>query len=214
MTGRIFVALSCLQGRPMAAAFDELARLGHGIQLTPGNLPTRGFEAHVAASGVATRRHHGFAFAARVADVWREGACVVASESIHPPRAGEPWETTAIVEVMYPGYELGTGDDVERAMTDRRVLAVDISHVFLQREQGAMTEATWRRLADYDRIAEVHVSANRGRADTHQPITAATFGLAWARARLAAGTPTIFESYMHKQSDAQRRAQLDLIRSA
>lgn len=197
----------------MAAAFDELARLGHGIQLTPGNLVTRDFAAHVAASGVATRRHHGFSFTERVTDVWRDGACVVGSESVHPPRAGEAWQTDAIVEVMYPGYELGTGDAVERAMADQRVLAVDVSHVFLQRAHGAMTEATWRRLADYDRIAEVHVSANQGRADTHQPITAATFGLAWARERLAAGTPTILESYMHKQRDADRHAQLDLIRS-
>lgn len=211
MTGRIFVALSCLQGRPMAAAFDELARLGHGIQLTPGNLVTLDFEAHVAASGVATRRHHGFAFTARVTDVWVDGACVVGSESVHPPRVGQPWHTDAIVEVMYPGYELGTGDEVERAMEQRRVLAVDISHVFLQREQGAMTDATWRRLAGYDRIAEVHVSANRGRADSHQPLTADTFGLAWAREHLVAGTPTIFESYLHKQSDASRRAQLELL---
>jgi len=44
----MFVALSCLQGRPSIAAFDELARLAHdfgaGIQLTPGNEVTlRGF---------------------------------------------------------------------------------------------------------------------------------------------------------------------------
>ena len=63
----LFVALSCLQGRPMAAAFDELAALGTGIQLTPGNLPTADFVAHVAASGVTTRTHHGFAWRARVA---------------------------------------------------------------------------------------------------------------------------------------------------
>lgn len=34
----LFVAMSCLQGRPMAGAFDELAALGAGLQLTPGNL--------------------------------------------------------------------------------------------------------------------------------------------------------------------------------
>jgi len=51
----LFVALSCLQGRPMARAFDELAALGAGIQLTPGNFPTAAFRDHVAASGVVTR---------------------------------------------------------------------------------------------------------------------------------------------------------------
>ncbi|MEP6865001.1 MAG: hypothetical protein ABJE66_30555 [Deltaproteobacteria bacterium] len=39
----MFLALSCLQGRPNIAAFDELATLAHdlggSIRLTPGNLP-------------------------------------------------------------------------------------------------------------------------------------------------------------------------------
>jgi len=217
-----FVALSCLQGRPMRSAFDELARLGAGIQLTPGNLPTPGFEAHVRAAGVPTRRHHGFAFAARKTATWRDGACVVASESVHPPKTDEPenagwraWYERAdappIVEVMYPGYALGTGDEVERALDDGLPLAVDVSHVFIQRTQGAMDDRVWRRLAAYERIAEVHVSANRGRADTHQPLTADSFGLAWARERLAGGTPLILECFMHRLSDERRRAQLDLV---
>src|ERR1700742_2956017 len=154
----MFVALSCLQGRPSIAAFDELARLGAGIQLTPGNLPDPRFRAHVAASPTATRRHHGFSYDTRVQQVWSEGACVTDAESVHPPKAGEPWRawleraaTPPIVEVMYPGYELGTGDEVERAMADRLVLAVDISHAFIQLTAGAMHEATWRRLQAYDR---------------------------------------------------------------
>ena len=86
----LFVAMSCLQGRPMASAFDELVTLGAALQLTPGNLPTPGFEAHVAASGVPTRRHHGFSFEHRRACVWSAGgACLVTSESVHPPAAGE-----------------------------------------------------------------------------------------------------------------------------
>ena len=213
----MFVALSCLQGRPSIAAFDELAALGAGIQLTPGNLPDPALRAHVAASPTATRRHHGFAFAARVTPVWSAGACVTDAESVHPPKAGEPWRAwldraaaPPIVEVMYPGYELGTGDEVERAITDQLALAVDISHVFIQRTAGAMSDATWRRLQAYDRIFEVHVSANRGRNDTHQPIASDTFGLAWARER-GAHVPVVLECYMHRLSDAQRRAQLAIL---
>src|SRR5215212_1394927 len=91
----LFVAMSCLQGRPMAHAFDELAQLGVGIQLTPGNLPTDGFRDHVAASGIATRSHHGFSFEHRKTTVWSSGACVVDSESVHPPATGEGghWRT-------------------------------------------------------------------------------------------------------------------------
>jgi hypothetical protein len=221
----MFVAMSCLQGRPMQAAFDDLARLGCGIQLTPGNLPTPAFAAHVAASGVATRRHHGFAFAARKAPaVWdAHGACVVASESVHPPLAGdgdgEAWEAwyadradRPIVETMYPGYALGDGDAIARAMRAGWSLAVDISHAFIQRTQGAMTAAQWDALCDYDAIAEVHVSANRGEFDAHQPLAETTFGLAWARARLAAGTPVVLECYMHKLAADERRRQCDLVR--
>ena len=207
----LFVALSCLQGRPMREAFDELARLGVGIQLTPGNIPTAGFRQHVAASNVTTRRHHGFAFDARKTAVWLDGKCLVESESVHPPHAGERWTPSPIIEVMYPGYELGTGDEVERALDDGITLAVDISHVFLQRSQGVMSDSTWRRLANYDRIAEVHVSANRGRADSHQLITRETFGLDWARERVQQNDPVILECYMHKLSDAQRRQQLELL---
>lgn len=218
----LFIALSALQGRPMAAAFDELAALGAGVQLTPGNHPTPGFRACVAASGIATRRHHGFAFDARKTEVWRNGACVCDSESVHPPLctpdSGSPWRSwyeqasvRPILEVMYPSYELGTGSEVEGAMDDGLSLAVDISHIYIQRTQGAMTERTWRRLQDYPGIAEVHVSANQGRHDTHQPICADSFGLDWAHAQWAAGTPVVYESYLHKLSRSERQAQLALV---
>jgi len=223
----LFVAMSCLQGRPMAGAFDELARLGVALQLTPGNLPTPGFEAHVAASGVPARRHHGFSFERRRADVWSAGgACLVSSESVHPPEDGEgfarrawrAWYDAApdrpVLEVMYPGYALGCGDEVLAAMDARLPLAVDVSHVFIQRTQGAMDDRTWRRLAGYDRIAEVHVSANAGRHDTHQPLAPgdATFGLAWAREQLRAGVPVVLECYMHRLTHDERRRQLDTVR--
>ncbi|MBA3500785.1 MAG: hypothetical protein M4D80_18100 [Myxococcota bacterium] len=203
----------------MQAAFDELARLGAGIQLTPGNIPTRAFREHVVASRVTTRRHHGFTFDARKTETWIDGACAVDSESVHPPLAGAAWRpwlerapAPPIVEVMYPGYELGTGDEVEAAMTDGITLAVDVSHVYLQRMAGVMTDATWRRLADYDRIAEVHVSANQGRADTHRPLTRETFGLDWIRERVANGDDVILECYMHKLDDEQRQHQMELLR--
>ncbi|MEO8699125.1 MAG: hypothetical protein ABI867_03745 [Kofleriaceae bacterium] len=202
----------------MARAFDELAAFGVGIQLTPGNLPTVGFADHVARSQVTTRRHHGFSFDARKQAVWSAaGTCLVASESVHPPQDGEcaVWSTAAqpILEVMYPGYALGTGDAVERAMAARVPLAVDISHVHIQRTQGVMTDRVWRQLAAYDRIEEVHASANAGRHDTHDVMREATFGLAWARERLVAGTPVIVECYMHRLSAGEREGQLELLRS-
>ncbi len=203
----------------MESAFAELARLGVGIQLTPGNLPTRGFREHVAASGVITRTHHGFAWRERKTATWIGGACAVESESVHPPLVGDQldWRTwferaprRPILEVMYPGYALGTGDEVERAMDEGLALAVDVSHVFLQLAQGAMLARTWQRLQRYDRIAEVHVSANLGRADSHRPLAPSTFGLGWAVERVAE-LPVILECYMHKLSEQQRFDQLGYI---
>ncbi len=220
----LFLAMSCLQGRPMSSAFDELARLGTGIQLTPGNHPTPAFRDHVARSNIPTRAHHGFACSARRAEVWSsDGACTVASESVHPPKLDAPaaatwwsWYETApqrpTLELMYPGYTLGDGASIERVLDAGWPLAVDISHAFIQRTQGAMTEATWKRVMDHDRIVEVHVSANGGRHDSHQPLVEQTFGLAWARERLAAGTPTVLECYMHRLDDSNRRRQLDHLR--
>jgi hypothetical protein len=214
----LYVALSALQGRPMALAFDELVTLGAGIQLTPGNLPTAEFRAHVEASRVAIRRHHGFAWDARRAPVWAaDGTCLVDAESVHPPAAGEVERWVAagspILEVMYPGFALGTGDEVEAALTAGLPLAVDVSHVFIQRMRGVMTERTWQRLREYPNVAEVHVSANAGRHDTHEPLRDDSFGLAWARERLAAGTPVVLECYMHGLSRARRREQIDLVTS-
>ncbi|MGC4117888.1 MAG: hypothetical protein QM765_25745 [Myxococcales bacterium] len=219
----LFVAMSALQGRPMNQAFDELSALGVAIELTPGNHVTVGFREHVERSGVSTRAHHGFAWDARRTETWVDGACVVSSESVHPPLLDSPsaatwwqWfetaERTPILETMYPSYTLGDGAAIERLMDRGVALAVDISHVFIQRTQGTMTEATWQRLMDYDRIAEVHVSANGGRHDSHQPLSSTTFGLAWARDRFAAGTPTVIECYMHTLDDGERRRQLDFVR--
>jgi hypothetical protein len=225
----LFLALSCLQGRPMGSAFDELAAFGGGVQLTPGNHPTGGFEARVGAA--ATRRHHGFAFAARKREVWTADArCLVDAESVHPPqvdtsaaRAVEvrglgAWiaetqarEAAPLLETMYPGYLLGDGEALEVAMDAGARLAVDVSHVFIQLTAGAMRAATWERLMQYAHIGEVHVSANDGTRDAHAPLDARTFGLAWARERAAEGVPIVLECYMHRLSRAERERQVELV---
>ena len=213
----LFLATSCLQGRPLGAAFTELAVLGDGVQLCPGNHPTPGF----APFGVV-RRHHGFSPLARRQDVWDgEGRCLVSSESVHPPhvvdmpiaswleRGGFP-----VLETMYPGYVLGTGIALEDAMRFGVPLAVDVSHVHMQHAAGVISDATWRRLMDYDRIEEVHVSANDGQHDQHALLAPDTFGLDWARARLRAGTPTVLECYFHRLGATSRQRQIDLVRDA
>lgn len=210
----------------MDRAFADLALAGasgiDGIQLTPGNQPTADFERVVAASGLAIRTHQGFTYRAfRTKDVWADdGACLVASDSVHPPRAGTPAATgfldrmgdaSPILETMYPGYALADGAALEAAMTRGLALAVDVSHLYIQRTQGVLGDATLARILDYDRIAEVHVSANDGRRDLHAPLTETSFGLAWARERRAAGVPTILECYFHRLLLDERRAQIDLV---
>ncbi len=214
---QLFLALSCLQGRPMRAAFDELAPLADGIQLTAGNIPTRGFLHHVADSGVPTRTHHGFHAEALRAPVWSaDGRCLGRWDSVHPPTEySDCWLETQrgqCLELLYPGKGLGTGEDAARAMDLGLTLAVDISHIYIQREQGAIRESVWQRLMDYTHIAEVHVSANDGRRDQHQPIREDQFGLDWARAKGRAGTPVIFEAYLHKLVDSERRRQISIVR--
>lgn len=207
----------------MQSAFDELAGLGVGVQLTPGNEPTRQFESKVKSSGVPFRTHHGFSFHARVAQVWRDdGACVIGTDSVHPPKENTPaaqhfdaWleqhGDERVLETMYPGYRLGSGDELERAMSLGVTLAIDVSHLFIQRTAGVLNEGTLRRLFDYERVAEVHVSMNDGRHDSHRLLRRDAFGLAWARERTKHGLPLIHEAYLHKASGEVRRAQLSLL---
>jgi len=210
----------------MQGSFDELYALVGAVQLTPGNHPTRGFAEHV--RGAPTRRHHGFDFGTCKREVWTDdGTCVADAESVHPPRAASragraivarrsvaAWlealpAGAPLLETMYPGYLLGTGDEIRDAMRLGVPLAVDVSHVFIQLRAGVMDEATWRSLERYDRVEEVHVSANDGTRDAHAPIGAATFGLAWAREKLRAGVPVVLECYMHRLGAAERRRQID-----
>jgi len=65
-----------------------------------------------------------------------------------------------------------------------------------------------RRLLDYQRVAEVHVSTSQGPRDTHAKLASTTWGVEWAREHLAKGTPVILECYMHKLSHEERLEQV------
>jgi hypothetical protein len=221
----VFIALSCLQGRPMTSALESLAVLGpDGVQLTPGNQPTPDFEKALRKSKLATRTHHGFSFTAfRTRDVWADdGRCLATSDSVHPPaasaKASEHYlaqrRPELVLETMYPSYALGSGEELERAMELEVPLAVDVSHLFIQRTQGVLSDATLRRVLDYEHVREVHVSANDGRRDLHAPLTPRTFGLEWAHERERAGVPVILECYFHRLTPSERSAQLDLARAS
>ena len=229
----LFLALSCLQGRPMAAAFDELRTLApDGIQLTPGNLPTRHFSAHVAFSKVKIRTHHGFSWTKRRRPVWNATDCLTQVDSVHPPlrasmdeRAWSRWIERAsctlrgaaldipALEIMPPRHRLGDDAELCDAMARGLRLALDLSHLAIQREQDRITAHTLRRLLAYPLVAEVHISRSDGLRDRHLPLTPRTYGLGFAREWLRAGRPLILEAYMHALSVRERAQQLDLLRS-
>lgn len=211
----------------MDEAFSELSPLADGVQLTPGNAPSSSIHALIEAYGPArVRHHHTFAYDASKRPIYtRDGSMQRTLDrwSVHPPLAREgvfydrwfslacaaPWAT----EAMYPGEWLGTGAELLRAMRARMPLAIDVSHLFIQRCAGAIDAPTLARVLDYDNITEVHVSANDGMRDTHQPLTPRSFGLDWARAKLEANTPVVLECYMHKLSLDERKRQLQLLRN-
>jgi len=208
-----------------AAARDLLALEPDGLQLTPGNAPTPGFDAYAADLDVPTPTHHGFFARALRHPVWNErGDLLIDSDSMHPPKASAPAARTwwrrftageylcLCLETMYPGYLLGANAELETAMDLEQRLAVDVSHLFMQRTCGNLRDATLRRLFDYPHVAEVHVSANDGRRDAHRPIDSNTFGLTWARERAADGVPCVLECYMHRLDHRERRRQLALLR--
>jgi sugar phosphate isomerase/epimerase len=113
---------------------------------------------------------------------------------------------------MYPGYRLGTGVELERAMELGVRLAVDVSHLFIQQTAGVLEDRTLRRVLASAHIVEVHVSQNDGRHDSHRPLRRDSFELGWARERLQHGVPVIYEAYLHVVSEPSRRAQLELVR--
>jgi hypothetical protein len=208
----------------MRQAFDELAAYGVGVQLTPGNEPTPDFAELRTTTTVPTRTHHGFRVDRRASRVWADdGACVATSDSVHPPRLETPaaahfdrWleqqGDSRVLETMYPGYRLGTGVELERAMELGVRLAVDVSHLFIQQTAGVLEDRTLRRVLASAHIVEVHVSQNDGRHDSHRPLRRDSFELGWARERLQHGVPVIYEAYLHVVSEPSRRAQLELVR--
>lgn len=224
----LFLALSCLQGRPqLAAATSLLALEPDGLQLTQGSHPSLGFRAWLQERPrLALRVHDGYSFSrvrthpSEAPESVLGGAAL--PQSLHPPScdagiALDAWlaaigERGQIAETMYPGHLLGCGEELEEAMAAGADLAVDISHLYIQRERGVLSPRTEARLFDYDRIAEIHVSANDGRADQHRPLSQTSYGLSWARARLQLGCAVILESYFHRLSEPERRHQLDLLR--
>lgn len=110
-------------------------------------------------------------------------------------------------------YGLSSGSKLRIAMDSGAYLAVDVSHVHIQHNCNAIDETTWRRLQHYERIREIHVSANAGILDSHQPLRPDSFGLAWAKERARADNlPLVLECYMHTLSLSDRQRQLAILR--
>lgn len=207
----LYLALSCFQGRRMSEAAETLAALAPGrigLQLTPGCAPD--------AIGVncPLRTHHGFTQRALRARVWEAGQLVWQGDSVHPPQTRdvpEDWQPPegVVMETMYPGYAaLANGGQIAAAMDEGRWLAVDVAHLGIQMYHGILDSTTIKRLLDYQRVAEVHVSTSREARDTHASLTSDTWGIDWACDRLRAGTPVILECYMHKLSPEERLEQV------
>ncbi len=236
----LLVALSAFQARTQDAAFEAVTRHAiDGVQLTPGNLPSPGFERRISAYPGVRLEHHGFAWEQYRRPVYDAALAPIAIDrrrSVHPPRtasgvvsrsrrrrpASGPVTTLAawlevalehdlLLETMYPGYVLGTGEELEAALAARIRLCVDVSHLSIQRASGCLSDATLRRVLDYERVEEVHVSRAIGRRDAHAPHQPDSFGLDWARAR-ASDLPVVLESYWHRVPFDEQQRQLDLLR--
>lgn len=215
----VLLATSCLQGRPLADAVFALAGLGaDGLQFTPGNLPSPGMEALVPAFAFPVRYHHGFDWNRRRAEVYagEEARLGGPGWSIHPPETVSnrvTWLEGALargipLEIMPEGF-LGCGEDVRLAMDVGVRLAVDIAHLWIQKVQGRIDAGTIRRLLEYDRIEEIHVSGNDGRYDAHTPVRRDAPWLDWARQRRV---PVVLECYMHRLEFEERVGQVDVVR--
>jgi hypothetical protein len=135
-------------------------------------------------------------------------------DSLHPPQerdVPEGWlaPQNLVLETMYPGYAaMANGDQLAAAMDEGRWLAVDVAHLGIQIYRGVLEPNILQRVLDYPRIAEVHVSTSREARDTHAQLTDETWGVDWAKQRLAAGTPVILECYMHKLHPEERLEQV------
>ena len=211
----LYLALSCLQGRLMQSATQELLDLRiQGLQLTPGLVPTNDFKSWLDWQKIYYLTHHGFSWHKYNTSVWNKTAdCLVASNSIHPPKLnslpGKIWKQKAedgnyrdlILETMYPQYHLGNSEDLIWAMDNQFRLAI---------QGGSLSDAVWRRLQQYEYVKELHLSSNNGQADIHQPLTKNTFGLDWVKERSQDGIPVVLECYMHRLSDSERLEQIEI----
>jgi hypothetical protein len=213
----LFLALSCLQGGTQQAAYDELAVLEpDGIQLTPGNYPSLGFQERIT---IPFSFHHGFSWCERrpVYDAYNMPINIEHNRSIHPPKAVgsfADWIDRTpdhIYETMYPGYFLGNGAELEEAMNRQFRLALDLSHLHIMQQSGAVSKQTVDRLLSYDRVCEVHISHNDGKYDKHQVIRDDTPFLSEIRGR---SVPVVYEAYLHRVSVDDRKRQIDLVRKA
>lgn len=205
------------------AAADLLRLRPDGLQLTPGCVPTSAFAAWVEYQQVPVRTHDGFDWRSRRRDVWApDGSLLTAADSVHPPlagRAGPGWfdalaASGSAVELMYPGWELGSGAAIDAVLATGLPVAVDVSHLNLQRAAGVLPDGVQRRLFAYPHVVEVHVSHNDGRADRHWPLEADSYGLGWARERAVDDVPVVCESYLHHVAEADRVAMMELVREA
>jgi hypothetical protein len=228
----LYLSLSCLQGREILPAAQELMQLEvDGLQLTPGSFPSNGFKAWLSQQKIPTRIHHGFNWQGLRQRVWNSaGDCLVQADSVHPPQIKvsdrqprtQQWQRKAeqgdyqniLVETMYPGYLLGSDREILWAMEVGLNLAVDVSHIYIQLCQGTLNLSTWQKLQNYPNIGEFHLSANNGNGDIHQPLTETTFGLDWVRDRISFNPeiPVILECYMHRLTFTERRQQVKLLR--
>ena len=214
----LYLALSCLQGRPIKSAAEELLNLGtNSLQLTPGLVPDADFKLWLETEKINYLIHHGFSWHKYNTAVWNKNAdCLVTSNSIHPPVLDSPpgklWKKRAergdyhdfLLETMYPKYHLGNDNELTWAMDNKLNLAVDVSHLYIQQQSGYLSNSVWRRLQQYERIGELHLSANNGRADIHQPLTKTSFGLDWVKERSVDNIPVVLECYMHRLSHSER----------
>ena len=207
----LYLALSYFQGRRMSDAAQTLVALAPGrvgLQLTPGCAPSP------IDVQCPMRTHHGFTYKALRAQVWDGGTLVWHGDSLHPPQqrqVPDDWQPPddVVMETMYPGYAaLANGAQIAAALDAGRWLAVDVAHLDIQRHHGILTKSVLHRLMNYRRIAEVHVSTSHEARDTHAKVASATWGIEWARERLAAGTPVILECYMHKLTHEERLEQI------
>ncbi len=219
----LFLAMSCFQTRPMKMAWNDLINLKpDGIQLTPGNKVSDNFQQFVGNSKIPYRFHHSFCwnqYKREVYDNYFLPINIEYNQSIHPPEIKyglnfKDWIENVgdvLLEVMYPEYLLGNSEEIEIAMLLRKRLAIDISHLYIQKTQGILDEFILKKLLNYDLIEEIHISQNGGRFDSHKSITKDCPFLDWVGERKDVEVK-VYESYLHKLSFDDRRGQIDFVR--